>query len=224
VPGTHIPTLAEVFELADRQHAGQVRFNIETKLDPDHPRETVTPSAFASRLIEVIERHGMTRRATLESFDWRTLVAARRLAPAIRRAALVQRSTIRPGTGWTAGIRIPSGPFDGDLARIVAQTLHAGVLSPRAADVTDHLITRAHRFGLAVIPWTVNQEDDMASLIERGADGLISDYPDRLREVAAVKDLPLPQPVARLGRGGGRTRRAPHLGRSAGIRPRGDRR
>lgn len=192
VPGTHMPTLAEVFELADR-YGGDVHFNIETKLDPTQPGDTVGPSTFASRVIRVIKRYDMTRRALLQSFDWRTLVAARRLAPGLRRVALAQLDTIHPGTPWTAGIEIPDHPFDGALARVVARELHADVLSPRAADVTDRLISSAHNLGLDVIPWTVNEKAEMASLIDRGVDGLISDYPDRLREVVAAKGLSLPE-------------------------------
>ena len=40
--------------------------------------------------------------------------------------------------------------------------------------------------------WTVNDPADMASLIELGVDGIITDYPDRLRAVMADKVLPLP--------------------------------
>ncbi len=41
------------------------------------------------------------------------------------------------------------------------------------------MVTAAHRRGVQVIPWTVNDEDDMRALYDLGVDGLISDYPDR---------------------------------------------
>ena len=40
--------------------------------------------------------------------------------------------------------------------------------------------------------WTVNDPADMASLIELGVDGIITDYPDRLRRVMSEKGLDLP--------------------------------
>ena len=46
--------------------------------------------------------------------------------------------------------------------------------------------------GLAVIPWTVNEPADMVRLIDAGVDGIITDYPDRLRQVMAEQSLPLP--------------------------------
>jgi glycerophosphoryl diester phosphodiesterase len=45
---------------------------------------------------------------------------------------------------------------------------------------------------LRILPWTVNDPGDMARLIDLGVDGLITDYPDRLRQVLAAKGMPLP--------------------------------
>jgi len=47
-----------------------------------------------------------------------------------------------------------------------------------------------------VIPWTVNEPADMDRLLALGVDGIISDYPDRLRQAMARRGLPLP-PAAR---------------------------
>jgi len=194
VPGTRMPTLAEVFQLADRYGAKRVQFNIETKLDPTHPEETVGPATFARRVVDTIKRHRMTKRSLLQSFDWRTLVEARKRLEKLRRVALAQQSTIFPGTPWTAGLEIGEDPFEGaELAVLVRDRLRAHVLSPRFQDLTDALIRAAHNRGLDVIPWTVNEKADMAALIGRGVDGIITDYPDRLREVAAAAGLDLPE-------------------------------
>jgi len=53
----------------------------------------------------------------------------------------------------------------------------------------------ARAAGVRVIPWTVNDPADMARLIDAGVDGLISDYPDRLRAALAAKNIALPPPV-----------------------------
>ena len=67
------------------------------------------------------------------------------------------------------------------------------IWSPNAVDVTEALVKEAKSLGLTVLPWTVNERADMERLIDLGVDGLISDYPDRLREVIAAKNLPLPR-------------------------------
>jgi glycerophosphoryl diester phosphodiesterase len=53
-------------------------------------------------------------------------------------------------------------------------------------------LAEAHALGLKVLPWTVNEPRDMRNLIDMGVDGIITDYPDRLREVMAEKKMELP--------------------------------
>ena len=53
-------------------------------------------------------------------------------------------------------------------------------------------ITAAHALGLKVIPWTVNEPAEMARLIDMKIDGLITDYPDRLRGVLARRGFKPP--------------------------------
>ena len=49
------------------------------------------------------------------------------------------------------------------------------------------------RLGLTVIPWTVNEVEDMRRLIDWGVDGLISDWPDRALGVLGGPPHPLPE-------------------------------
>jgi len=53
-------------------------------------------------------------------------------------------------------------------------------------------LAEAHALGVKVLPWTVNDQSDMLRLIELGVDGIITDYPDRLRSVMAEKGMALP--------------------------------
>ena len=48
---------------------------------------------------------------------------------------------------------------------------------------------------MAVVPWTIDDQPTMASLIDTGVDGIITDYPDRLRELMAERGMALPRPV-----------------------------
>nr|MDQ5862290.1 glycerophosphodiester phosphodiesterase [Actinomycetota bacterium] len=58
--------------------------------------------------------------------------------------------------------------------------------------VTPDMVDRAHAAGMQVIPWTVDDKPTMRSLIAAGVDGLITDYPDRLREVMSESAMKLP--------------------------------
>jgi glycerophosphoryl diester phosphodiesterase len=61
----------------------------------------------------------------------------------------------------------------------MVQAAGCEIWSPYFADITPALVARAHALGLKVIPWTTNSEAEMSAVIEAGADGLITDYPDR---------------------------------------------
>jgi glycerophosphoryl diester phosphodiesterase len=198
VDGARIPTLAELFALA-RDSA--VRFNIETKLTPDTTRDGVgeTPAAerFARAVIEETRRAGLERRVTVQSFDWRTLVAVRQLAPEIATACLTiqtaNNDTVRPeadgASRWHAGLRLAD--HGGSVPRL-AKAAGCGVWSPFWRNLTPALVEEAQALGLAVLPWTVNEPADLDRMVSLGVDGLITDYPDRARAVLAARGLPLP--------------------------------
>lgn len=59
--------------------------------------------------------------------------------------------------------------------------------------VTTDMVDRAHEAGMQVIPWTVNDKPTMRALIATGVDGIITDYPDRLRDVMAENSMKLPK-------------------------------
>lgn len=196
--GARIPRLAEVFELAARAGNRTVRFNIETKIDPTRPEESVGPEAFARAVIAVVRAHGVAERSTIQSFDWRTLRIVQAKAPEIDTVYLsVQQpgeDTIRANTGdspWTAGMRFSDY---GSVPRMV-KAAGGAAWSPFHGDLTPALLAEAHQLGLKVIPWTINDRAAMDRLIDLGVDGIISDYPDRLREAAGAKGLPLPDPT-----------------------------
>jgi glycerophosphoryl diester phosphodiesterase len=77
--------------------------------------------------------------------------------------------------------------------------------SPQAGEVTDpdyrpyvtaEMVRHAHRNGIKVVPWTVDDLPTMRKLVADGVDGIISDYPDRLRRVAAENHFRLPRAYA----------------------------
>ncbi|HQF16727.1 MAG TPA: glycerophosphodiester phosphodiesterase family protein [Methanotrichaceae archaeon] len=73
---------------------------------------------------------------------------------------------------------LPIRPID------LAESARADMIFP--ARVSSSLFKAAHRQGIRVFPWIVNQEDQAAWLIKLGADGLVTDYPCRLRAVASA--------------------------------------
>jgi glycerophosphoryl diester phosphodiesterase len=194
--GQRIPTLAELFKLVKGLGAMDIHFDMETKINPHYPGNTLAPQEFVERMLAVIREAGMTERVMVQSFDWRTLELLHQLEPRIRTMYLTidstSYSTIRDGA-WTAGHLLKD--HDGSVPRLVKASAGAalGVIwAPNFDKLTSDLLSEAHGLGLQVIPWTVNQKSQMERLIEWQVDGIITDYPDRLREVMAAKGMSLP--------------------------------
>ena len=190
--GERMPTLTALFALVRARGADAVRFNIETKLNPLNPQETASPEEFVSRVLPLIEQSGMASRVTLQSFDWRTLQLAQQRMPSLVTAYLsIQGNNfdnIRT-PGWTAGLRIEDHGHS--VARMV-KAAGGAVWSPSLNNLTEDVVRQAQALGLKVIPWTVNTPADMQRLMDWGVDGLITDYPDQLRELMRARGLPLP--------------------------------
>lgn len=194
--GQRIPTLAQLFDLAGASGKSP-RFNIETKLSPDKPDETPDPETFTRLVVEAIRSAKLEARATIQSFDWRTLLIAKRLAPEIETVCLTYEKTLedriegstRKPSPWLAGL--DPATFGRSVPRLAAAT-GCGTWSPYFKELNFAAVAEAQALGLKVVPWTVNTREDIGTVIDMKVDGLISDYPDRAREVMAVKGLALP--------------------------------
>ncbi len=154
VPGARIPTLDEVLALASR---GSFEFNIETKISPDRPEYAPSPEEFARLVWEAVRRHRLESRVMVQSFDFRTLHAMRKLAPGIRLAAL----------------------FAGEPRDFieVSRQAQAGIVAPNFSLVTPEKVRAARKAGLQVVPWTANTEAQWRDLVEAGVDAIITDDP-----------------------------------------------
>lgn len=187
-PGTRMPTLDEVFELASK---GTFDFNIETKTVPRRvtraeaeqllkrfklspgmekdaietitsvgPEVTPPPDEFARMVLEKIRKFHLEKRVILQSFDFRTLHAMKKLAPEIRLSALTSdqmRSFVD-----------------------IAKEAGAQIISPLYTNVTPEKVRQAHEAGLQVVAWTPNRPEEWKSLVDAGVDAIITDDPEGL--------------------------------------------
>jgi glycerophosphoryl diester phosphodiesterase len=54
------------------------------------------------------------------------------------------------------------------------------IYSPYFEKVTSATVDQCHKMGMKIVPWTVNDTEQMKKLILLGVDGIITDYPDRI--------------------------------------------
>lgn len=127
--------------------------------------------------IETIRSHGMDRRVCLNTFSD---LRMRRIGSAAAAAGLRPAySTPIAVTLWLkAASRIPFLPFrtSADVSQAPVQDRGVKVLDQRFVD-------RAHRAGLVVIVWTINDVDEMQQLLDLGVDGVLTDEPTVLKSL-----------------------------------------
>jgi glycerophosphoryl diester phosphodiesterase len=210
-PGSRMPLLSEVFALVKRYHADDVKLNVETKVEAGAPNETAPREQFVQVAAEEIRRAGFLRRVTVQSFDWGSLIRMRQVEPRLPLVALTNIDFLQTGqpgrSPWLGGLDIDD--FGGDPIAAIrsfgATTFSPVHGSPQNGKITDpdyrpyvtaELVRHAHRNGIKVVPWTVDDLPTMRKLVADGVDGIISDYPDRVRQVAAENHFELPRAYA----------------------------
>jgi len=166
------PTLRAAIEAMEthttEQGVDPVRFSIEMKSRPEwYETYQPQPEVFAELLYDELQDLGVLDRAIIQSFDPATLVAFRELTDEGAIALLVStEDEIEP--------MLEELGFTPDI------------LSPFYELVDEELLAEVQNEGMQVIPWTVNEPEDMERLIALGVDGLITDYPN------LIKGRPLP--------------------------------
>jgi glycerophosphoryl diester phosphodiesterase len=208
-PGAKMPLLSEVFDLVKLYHANKVWMNIETKVEAGAPEETAPREEFVQIVAREVREAGMINRVSIQSFDWGALMRMREVEPRLPIVALTNGPQfLQPGqpgaSPWLGGIDIDD--FGGDLVA-AAQSFGADAISPvhgfpqngKVTDenyepyVTKSMVQEAHKYGMKVLPWTVDDEPTMNKLINDGVDGIITDYPDLLRKVMEQHSMELPK-------------------------------
>ncbi len=211
VPGARMPLLREVFALVKRYRADGVKLNVETKVEAGAPTETAPREQFVRITAAEVRAAGLLRQVTIQSFDWGALRLMRQVEPRLPLVALSNYDFLQTGqpgaSPWLGGLDIDD--FGGDPIRAI-RSFGATTYSPvhgfpqngTVGDpayrpyVTREMVRHAHANGIRVVPWTVNDAATMGKLIGDGVDGLITDYPDRLRTVLAERGFRLPRAYA----------------------------
>jgi len=161
---TYKPLLTEVIDSAEAyarlKKLPAPRYNIETKTTPEgdgklHP----APAEFVKLLLAVVKAKGIGSRATIQSFDPRTLELVHQADPTLHTALLVMNT-------------------QGLAANLKRLSFRPTIYSPHFQLVNADLVQACHKEGLQIIPWTVNDADGIQRLVQLQVDGIITDYPD----------------------------------------------
>lgn len=165
----HKPLFKEVVDAVNKyveeKQLAPVRYNIEIKSEPVgdsiyHP----APAEFSQLVYNFITQEMDTAHLNVQSFDFRILQYFHQHYPEIELAVLVENPL----------------PMEENLANLG--------FTPEIYSCYYHLLDSTkvawlHSQGMKVIPWTVNEEEDIQKVLDWGVDGIISDYPNRVLEI-----------------------------------------
>ncbi|WP_422107716.1 glycerophosphodiester phosphodiesterase family protein [Winogradskyella sp.] len=158
---TYKPLLSEVFELAKTKNPN-VRFNIEIKSKPEYyGKYTPHPEAYVKIVLNEIEQHEVFKLVNLQSFDLAILEEVKKQSPKMPVALLIDEDETIKG-------------------KLQALSYKPEIISPYFKLLSQDQIKDYQSQGYLIIPWTINEEEDMKTMLEWCVDGIITDYPDRL--------------------------------------------
>ncbi|MEU2034657.1 alpha/beta hydrolase [Nocardia amamiensis] len=203
--GSGVPTLAEAAALASGRG---VTLAVEIKTDPSWSDAEVR--AVVAATVACLSGYDVPYRVL--GFDWRVLTHAAELAPDVDRVALVSSRTateawlgVDPGVsgpgrvrGMAAQVAGPRRSPGGDIPAAARQA-GATMLSPERAMVTGEFLQQAADVGMPLVPYTVNNPDEMRRLIEEGVAGIVTDHPDLLRAILVEQGFAVPESVQPRG-------------------------
>jgi len=125
----------------------------------------IKEGAVERQVCELMRSHDALTTSIVSSFEWKALEAVRAIDSAIRVGLLAEKN--------------PAALLDGAVA------MRAYAVNPRYDMVDAEFCREAHARGLAVLVWTVDAPAAMRILIDAGVDGIMTNYPARLRDVLA---------------------------------------
>lgn len=171
----HKPLLSEVINIVEaytkENNLPAVKYSIETKSDPlEDGIFNPDPKTFIRFLYTALEKQNILDRVIIQSFDVRTLQELKKKDAQIKTALLIDNN-------------------DGLAVNIGKLGFNPTIYSPDFHLINDNLVKDLHEKNIQLIPWTVNEIKDMKILIDKGVDGIITDYPDSA--VIATRELKL---------------------------------
>ena len=188
-----IPKLSELLELSSKNLSQASIINLEIKSTPDEKNLTPSPKEMVQIVLNDIKKSNLQDKIIISSFDWRILREVKNQSPEISRAYLTFqqekgmkiKKTIYSKSPWIDHIPLT---IVYDLPKIIKE-LGGSAWHPYYKDINKKAVKDAHDYNLPVNVWTVNDEYNMLKMIEYEVDGIMTDYPLKLKELCDKKNI-----------------------------------
>ena len=176
------PLLSDVLSFienyAKEKGMAPMKYNIEIKADPDwnggiEGVDWPVYNEMVDICVEVLNSFNLGERLIVQTFDERALAYMNEKYPELHLSYLVGGDEVR----WLENKEMDFDTILGNIGFVPEW------FSPASVFVTKSNVEEAHRRGMKVVTWTVDNKDDMVKMIEAGVDAIISNYPNRLLDV-----------------------------------------
>ncbi len=179
----NIPKLSDLLELTSNNISDNLIINLEIKSTPVENNLTPPPNVMARLIVDEVNKTELKDKVIYSSFDWRVLKEIKNIDPKISRAYLTSdlKGIVNNKSPWLDFI--PLNDSDSrELPRLI-KALGGKAWHSKSKDINKDMVRISHEEGLAVNVWTVNEKYEMFKMIEYGVDGIITDYPLRLKKL-----------------------------------------
>ena len=182
-----IPKLSELLRLTSDNIVEDLLINLEIKSTPIEKNLTPEPDEMVKIIIDEVSRSNLEDRIIYSSFDWRVLREIKERDSKIPRAYLTSgaRGKIYDKSPWLDFTPLHNGV---ELPELI-KALGGSAWHPNYKDVNKEIVQISHDKGLPVNVWTVNRESDMLRMIDYGVDGIMTDYPLKLKELCKRENI-----------------------------------
>ena len=182
-----IPKLSDLLKLSSDNDFDDLLINLEIKSTPIEEGLTPSPKDMVNIVIDVVSRSNLSDKIIYSSFDWRVLREIKERDPKIPRAHLTSgaKGKIYDKSPWLDFTPLHS---EVELPKLI-KALGGSAWHPNYKDVNKEVIEISRNEGLPINVWTVNREQDMLRMIDYGVDGIMTDYPLKLKELCDKEDI-----------------------------------
>jgi glycerophosphoryl diester phosphodiesterase len=192
---THKPLLSDLIDSVEAYVKANklkpVYYNIETKISPAGDGVyNPSPDVFVKTMMSVINKKAIKSRVTIQSFDVSTLQILHKTEPKVKLSMLAFGKVNVLDKLKTQGLSAEdekklkqsplfngAGGFEDDIKKL---GFVPAIYSPYYTSVDAEMVAKVHAMNMLILPWTVDEEKDMASLGLLGVDGIITNSPDKL--------------------------------------------
>ena len=188
--GVRVPRLSELLQLVSQPKYSAACLMLELKSDPDQAQDSTVRERIVSTVCGEVRSAGVTDRTLLHSFDWALLAECRRQAPDMPLSFLTQLQENGHDVGEDSSILV-TPDFSNPDTSVPDEVSRAGgsLWCPHFTELDAATLARARELGLTVAVWTVNEPDDIESMIDLRVDAIVTDYPGRVQQRLSERGL-----------------------------------